>query len=458
MKTIINSIKTLQPTRSGMFSASATIALGISLMFVMGIAFPQKAEAIFGDPGDCWDCGGGWSDWEPENDTYNTYDTYAPANDGWSDWTPEYDTYNVYDTYAPSNDGWSNWTPEYETYNVYDTYRSDYSYYPTYYGGSYTPRTYRTDYSGGSSNVNTNVNNNNVHVNVGSGTPDVDGCSNLPGRQPNGYDCYPDDERYDHCSNIGGDQPRGYDCYPDRNDDEPSCDLSVSDTRVEEGDDVTLRWDTEDATYASINQGIGRVDEDGGDERVEIDGDTTFRMTVRNNSGDEDTCSVTVRADEENDFSSVSFVGEPTYNPPVVYLSDIPYTGVEDINPVLLSYWLMLIAAAGGGAWFLYTKGMIPTFAFASVDPSTEGDVEEIAEGTGHATPEVNAFLSALANGDTEAALNEVRDAAATGTGVEEFLASAEEVATDEELKARVSAALAESRETGLIGVKAVLA
>lgn len=77
-----------------------------------------------------------------------------------------------------------------------------------------------------------------------------------------------------------------------------SCTLDASDTRVSDGDRITLEWDTRgNPNYASINQGIGRVDEDGGSERVRVTDDTTYRMTVRNSRGDEDTCSVTVRVD-----------------------------------------------------------------------------------------------------------------------------------------------------------------
>lgn len=80
------------------------------------------------------------------------------------------------------------------------------------------------------------------------------------------------------------------------NNDDVSCSIDASDTRVDEGDRITLEWDTDgDVTYASINNGVGRVDEDGGTERVTVDDDTTFRLTVRNSDGDEDTCSVTVR-------------------------------------------------------------------------------------------------------------------------------------------------------------------
>lgn len=430
-------------------SISAVSVLAIAMLVtVLGISLPTAAHADGGMSGDWYGAptGGDWygapssssGDWYGGGTSGDWYGGGTSGSYG-GDWYGAPSSYT--DSYGPSsfnNYGPSSYTLTPPTsYN--NNYQTDYSYVPVsyyssmpYYGG------YQTDYS------------------------------YYPGTYDYSYDSYEyvyeyeyiDDDRYDACSNIRGDQPRGYDCYPDRDRDEDvSCDLSVSDSRVEEGDRVTLEWETDgNPNYASINQGIGRVDEDGGDERVEIDGDTTFRMTVRNNDGDEDTCSVTVRVDEENNFSSVTFVGEPTNNPPVVYLSDIPYTGLEDISPALLSYWLMLIAAAAGGVWFLYTKGMIPTFAFASAEPLEEDVVGDIAEGSGHATPEVENFLAALQNNDTEKALDYVRDAAANGTGVEEFLASAESVASDSELQARVSAALAESRNTGIRGVKAVLA
>ena len=401
---------------------------------------------------------GGW-DTPTTGTTYGGWDTPTSYNYGGWDTPVSYYEPKTVQWYEPTTISYNQ--PSTYTYSqpYVNNYRTDYSYNPgTYSVSSYDysydyvyDYTYEYDYDACS----------NMPGNQSHGYdcyPVVDYCSNIPGNQPHGYDCEPD---YDYCSNIPGNQPRGYDCYPDRDRDEDvSCDLSVSDSTVEDGDRVTLEWETDgNLNYASINQGIGRVDEDGGDERVEIDGDTTFRMTVRNNDGDEDTCSVTVRVDDENNFSSVTFVGEPTNNPPVVYLSDVPYTGLEDVNPALLSYWLMLIAGAGALAWFLYTKGMIPTFAFASaVEPSGEDTVGDFVEEGEQTAPEVENFLLALATGQTERALDYVRSAAASGTGVEEFLASAESVATDSELQARVSAALAESRETGMIGVKAVLA
>jgi hypothetical protein len=84
------------------------------------------------------------------------------------------------------------------------------------------------------------------------------------------------------------------------NDDDVSCDsFTVSDSNVEEGDEVTLRWKTTDADDVDINQGVGDVSDDGSEE-VTVKRDTTFTLTARGD-GDTDTCRVTVRVDEDED-------------------------------------------------------------------------------------------------------------------------------------------------------------
>lgn len=87
----------------------------------------------------------------------------------------------------------------------------------------------------------------------------------------------------------------------DRDDnDDVSCDsFTASDTRVDEGDEVTLRWRTTNADDVRINQGVGDVDDDGSEE-VTIDEDTTFTLTARDGN-DTDTCRVTVRVEDDND-------------------------------------------------------------------------------------------------------------------------------------------------------------
>lgn len=136
----------------------------------------------------------------------------------------------------------------------------------------------------------------------------------------------------------------------------PWCELRVSPTRIEDGERATLRWETENATYASINQGVGRVDEDGGSERVSPSRDTTYRMTVRNSDGDEETCSATLRVDRGNDFSSVTFTGDPVNNPPVVYLSNLPYTGLEDLSPSMWGSLAALVALLGVGGYLVFVR------------------------------------------------------------------------------------------------------
>jgi len=417
--------------RSGLFGVLIALAIGVTFAFASGLATPQPANAYISGYGDCYDCGG----WEEGYDTYipyddydyswdQGYDTYIPYDDYDYSWDEGYDTYIPYDDYDYYYDDSYYAYSDYYVYEYEDYYYSDYgSYeYDWYYD-------YEYDYG----------------CHSGCNPPQYDYCSNIPGNQPSGYDCYPDhgcnsgcNPPHDECSNIPGNQPDGYDCHPtydhepvcalsaedysieegdstelhwtsehatsatltsfgsvstggnrtvsptsdktytltvkdndgdtdtcsvtirveeEEDEDDLSCDLNVSETRVEEGDEVTLEWDIDgNATYASINQGVGRVDEDGGEEDVEVDRDTTFRLTVRDNDGDEETCSATVRVDEENDFSSIDFEGGPVNNPPVVYLSSLPYTGIEDITPSMWGFIITLFGLVGFGSYYVFVK------------------------------------------------------------------------------------------------------
>lgn len=82
----------------------------------------------------------------------------------------------------------------------------------------------------------------------------------------------------------------------------PRCDyLRASDSNVEEGDRITLSWETTNADEVRIEPQLGRVDRDGSED-VTINRDTTFTLYARDvNSGREATCSVTVRVDDDND-------------------------------------------------------------------------------------------------------------------------------------------------------------
>lgn len=288
---------------------------------------------------------GGYSDWSTYDNVIDDWSTYDNSfSNDWSTYDNSY--FNDWSTYDNSfSNDWSTYDNSYNSRSgYYGSYRNYYQQpYRTNYYDYYSTPSYNYSYNPPSynNNENTNVNNNNVHVNVDNGGNNHDNRS---------------------CSDFGqiGNYPNCRNRDNNNDDDEPSCDLNASDTSVDEGDDIILEWDTEDADYASINQGIGRVDEDGGDIRVEIEDndDVTFRMTVRDNDGDEDTCSVTIRVDEDNnnDFSSVSFDSGPVSNPPVVYLSDLPYTGIEDITPSMIGFWATLAALIGIGGYFVFFK------------------------------------------------------------------------------------------------------
>ena len=76
------------------------------------------------------------------------------------------------------------------------------------------------------------------------------------------------------------------------------CDsFTVSDSNVDDGDKVTLKWKTTDADSVRIDNGVGSVADDG-EERVTINDDTTFTLTARNGN-DDDTCKVKVKVNDK---------------------------------------------------------------------------------------------------------------------------------------------------------------
>ncbi|MBP9816484.1 MAG: hypothetical protein KBD05_00400 [Candidatus Pacebacteria bacterium] len=228
----------------------------------------------------------------------------------------------------------------------------------------------------------------------------------------------------------------------DDDNDDLRCEIDASDTSVDEGDRVTLEWDTEGADDARINQGIGSVDEDGGTERVRVDETTTFRLTVENDDGDEETCSVTVRVDDENDFSSIVIADEPIQQNPysAVYLSDIPYTGL-DLGPYAWAYWAAIAGLLAAGSYVVFFMG-IP-FVLRRTSASIEEAEEEIAREDGMlksamtlpatvttttgtaviaSQSDVQDFVEALVHADDETASEILEEATKDGVSASVFL------------------------------------
>jgi hypothetical protein len=360
--------------------------------------------------------------------SYRPSTNYTTSYKPYTNYTTSYKPYTNYTTsYKPltSTNFYKYPTSyKYPSYNSYPSY-NDYGSYGSPYGSASNLGLSFNFNDNDNENNNSNVNNNVITI----------GNQNGGGNNDDDDD---DDDDDDHDEDLW-------------------CDLNVSPSRIDDNDEAELSWDTRGATYAVINQGIGVVDEDGGEEEVSPNRDTTYRLTVRNNDGDTETCSATLRVDDEdNNFSSTVFIDEEPQNPPVVYLSSIPYTGAGDISPEIMAYWLLLIAGAGAGAWFLYTKGVFGQLAFASLSDPDLGHVsEEVAE---EPATDTQSFVEAVSANDTATAVEYLRAAAINGVGVEEFLTEARATVTDATLASRLDAAIEGAQMTGIRGAKAALA
>ncbi|MBY0111084.1 hypothetical protein K2Y00_03750 [Patescibacteria group bacterium] len=316
-------------------------------------------------------------------------------------------------------------------------------------------------------NVNVNGNNNNVGINNSQETNQNAGITTSRGyyehsdrssyydyfRRFNSSSSYNSNSSGDagqtnntHQSNIFNSNKNNDDDDDDDNDnDDLWCEIDASDTSVDEGDRITLEWDTRGAEDARINQGIGSVDEDGGTERVEIDRTTTFRLTVEDEDGDEEDCSVTVRVNDENEFSNIVIDEEPTYVPPQyysgVYLSDIPYTGL-DMGPYAWAYWAALAALGAAGTYVFFFMGLPFVLRRAgALSEEVEAELSEenaspvqqstmtmpvAATSTGTAViasqSDITKFVAALLSADNDTASDILEDATKDGASASVFL------------------------------------
>jgi hypothetical protein len=128
--------------------------------------------------------------------------------------------------------------------------------------------------------------------------------------------------------------------------------LTVDDSSIDEGDSTTLRWTTEHAVKFEIDHGIGSVTPvKEGSISISPDDDTTYTGTATGRDGTTDTCEVSVDVGSSGggshhhheDTPDVSLESTPTQPLSYVYLSQIPYTGL-DLGPVgTVIYWLALI-------------------------------------------------------------------------------------------------------------------
>lgn len=134
----------------------------------------------------------------------------------------------------------------------------------------------------------------------------------------------------------------------DDNDPRPKCELTISDSKVNRGDKITLEWETSHADDIEIEDDNGKTifDTDDyssskrkkyydGEIDVIINRDTEFTLTARGDGGKRE-CDVDVEV--EDDVT----VYEKRDQPYVISLTQVPYTGFE-AGPTLTFIFYALI-------------------------------------------------------------------------------------------------------------------
>jgi hypothetical protein len=151
--------------------------------------------------------------------------------------------------------------------------------------------------------------------------------------------------------------PAGYtgtypNCYPPQNNN-LSCTISVNNYQsgynnyFPRGTAVTLSWNSNGATYGSINNGFGTVNPSGS-RTIYPTQTTTYTGTFWNSNGQQVTCSATVYVQ--------SYVPPQNPNTPFVTLSQVPYTGL-DLGPVgTVIYWGFLAFWCALAAYLIVVK------------------------------------------------------------------------------------------------------
>jgi hypothetical protein len=155
----------------------------------------------------------------------------------------------------------------------------------------------------------------------------------------------------------------------------PRCiDLSANKTTIERGEEVVLTWAYRNASSITINQGVGTFTSPNGSTTVRPTGDTTYTATVPGAALNPE-CEVRVRI-EDNDRPDrdrdrdrpdrdrdrdrerpEAFIASDLdeAEPPLgsVYLSEMPYTGL-DLGPIgTLVYWLMIVLWSMAAAYLV---------------------------------------------------------------------------------------------------------
>ncbi len=171
----------------------------------------------------------------------------------------------------------------------------------------------------------------------------------------------------------------------------PACTLSASPTTVTNGNQTTLTWGGTDIASVFIDNDIGTTTGPSGSQSVTVNGVGvhTYTGTFKATNGSTLTCTATVTVESGGGGCVSGCGGGGSSGPRVllsslrnpgdqplsfVYLSQIPYTGLELGPWGTALYWIMLILWSLAAAYLVFFTAM--PFAFARVS-SFGGKVKE---------------------------------------------------------------------------------
>ena len=177
------------------------------------------------------------------------------------------------------------------------------------------------------------------------------------------------------CSTVVVDDDNNND---DDNDDlEVSCE--VSDSSIEEGDEIRISVDIDggegpfDIEWDGDIDDVDDFDDNAKSQRVEFEdsGRYEFEVTVEDDNGDEDSDTCTVRVSNDRDTLATSdgeLAGLSS-----VYLSQVPYTGAEDTAKVF--GFIALIAVWSGAIAYYLLKNKTRTIVKSKIQAFKEANL-----------------------------------------------------------------------------------
>ncbi|HEX2792560.1 MAG TPA: hypothetical protein VHO23_02500, partial [Candidatus Paceibacterota bacterium] len=149
----------------------------------------------------------------------------------------------------------------------------------------------------------------------------------------------------------------------EKHDAEAMCWLTINPDRIDEGDRATIEWGGTNIRAGRITNGVGDVGASGTKSIRPDEGRYTYVGTFPREDGKGNvTCSDTLRVDDDRPHrdrdrdpkADLSFLPFPDDEPlAFVYLSDMPYTGL-DLGPLGTAlYWTMLVLWSGAAAYLV---------------------------------------------------------------------------------------------------------